>query len=167
MTHVLSFTKLDELRWPVRLLWSGGDRFLNRAWGRSEPFYLYRLEGARGAAYFQPPQPEAEIEFDTIRANTIALTARSPEGGTLVLTELAFPGWQARIDGEPVDGSTAGGAFRALPLPAGEHRIEWRYRPRSFFWGLAISAAAALLLAAAAHIRFWYPHWTGGSERTS
>jgi uncharacterized membrane protein YfhO len=39
-------------------------------------------------------------------------------------------------------------AFRAVPLPAGDHRIEFRYRPGSFRLGLLLGAAslAAILL---------------------
>ena len=36
--------------------------------------------------------------------------------------------------------------FRAVPLPAGNHTVEFRYEPRSFTVGLAISAATLVAL---------------------
>ncbi|GAB4475095.1 MAG: hypothetical protein Kow00124_15730 [Anaerolineae bacterium] len=36
----------------------------------------------------------------------------------LVVTENAYPGWTLTIEGE-----------RAACIPAGEHNIEWRFRP--------------------------------------
>jgi hypothetical protein len=64
---------------------------------------------------------------------------------TLVFNEMYFPGWQARIDqGPKIPMLEAAGGLRALPLPAGFHRIETRFSPRVFWIGLAITAAAWL-----------------------
>jgi uncharacterized membrane protein YfhO len=61
-----------------------------------------------------------------------------------VLTDLAYPGWTARVDGAPAEILLADGSFRAVAVPAGSHRVEFRYRPISVYAGAAISAAALL-----------------------
>ena len=50
VTHVLSFSELDERLWPVTPVWSGYDPLLSRAWARGpgEPLYLYELKESRG-----------------------------------------------------------------------------------------------------------------------
>ena len=64
---------------------------------------------------------------------------------TLVFNEMYFPGWQARIDqGPKVPMIEVAGGLRALSLPAGFHRIETRFSPGVFWWGLSITAAAWL-----------------------
>jgi hypothetical protein len=73
----------------------------------------------------------------------------------VVITEAAWPGWRARIDGQPAKIERANAAFLAVPVPQGHHILELEYRPRSFVIGRAISLAtlAALALLAVA-LRF-------------
>ena len=85
-----------------------------------------------GIAAEDPERVTAEVSAD--------------RAGLLVLTDLAYPGWTARVDGKPVPILAADGYFRAVAVDAGSHRVEFRYRPISFFAGAAISAAALLAL---------------------
>ena len=63
-------------------------------------------------------------------------------GGLYVfLNEIYYPGWTATIDGEPAEILRANSIFRALWVPAGSHRIEFRFWPRFLIPGAAISLA--------------------------
>ena len=62
----------------------------------------------------------------------------------MVLRELAYPGWRAWIDGEPVRSEAE--LFRQIEVPVGEHHVEWRYEPASVRWGAIVSGGAWLLL---------------------
>ncbi len=64
--------------------------------------------------------------------------------GYLVLLDSYFPGWRARVDGVEADIVRADFAFRAVAVPAGEHQVEFRYQPRSFFIGLLLTMVAGL-----------------------
>lgn len=66
--------------------------------------------------------------------------------GLLVLTDMAYPGWMVQADGQPAELLVADGFFRAVPLPAGSHRVIFRYRSISFLAGAAVSLAAVLTL---------------------
>jgi uncharacterized membrane protein YfhO len=68
----------------------------------------------------------------------------APAGGWLVVRDLYWPGWKARVDGRPVPLLPADGVFRAVALPAGTHQVEFRYRPLSFGLGGILSVLAAL-----------------------
>jgi uncharacterized membrane protein YfhO len=72
-----------------------------------------------------------------------------------VLVDAYDPDWKATVDGRPEALLRANVAFRALPLEAGEHRVEMRYRPRSVVLGLWISALAALAGAAGLAAARW------------
>jgi len=50
-------------------------------------------------------------------------------GGLLVVSGLFYPGWQARLDGQSAPIVQANLALRAVAVPPGLHRVEWRYRP--------------------------------------
>jgi hypothetical protein len=72
------------------------------------------------------------------------LTTSNP--GLLVLTDLHYPGWIAEEEGKRLPLLKADGFFRAVALPAGTHRVVFRYRPLSFYAGAAISVLALLSL---------------------
>ena len=74
----------------------------------------------------------------------------SPAAGYLVISDPFYPGWQAHIDGERAPLLRADYAFRAVPVPAGRHRVELAFRPAPWKIGQAISAGTALLLLALA-----------------
>ena len=66
--------------------------------------------------------------------------------GYLVLTDTYYPGWQATVDGTPVEILPANHAFRAVPLDSGEHRVVFEYDPLSFRLGAWITVGAWLLV---------------------
>jgi hypothetical protein len=66
----------------------------------------------------------------------------------LVVSETWDAGWEAERDGLPVPVLRVDGAFRAVPLAGGRHRVEFFFRPGSASRGL-IGSALFLLLAPA------------------
>lgn len=86
----------------------------------------------------------ARLAEDAPETVAVEVTTGSP--GLLVLSDLHYPGWTALADGRPVDLLVADGVFRAVSLPAGSHRIVFRYRPAVFYAGAALTAAGVLAL---------------------
>lgn len=76
--------------------------------------------------------------------NRIVLEATGP--GELVLAENMYPGWQVTVDGSPAEAYAAYDLLRAVALPPGLHRVEWRYQPASLYLGAAVSGLGWLLL---------------------
>ena len=73
----------------------------------------------------------------------VELSASRP--GYLVLTDTYYPGWIAEVDGVPSPIIRANAMFRAVAVPTGEHRVEFRYRPSSVRSGLMVTAAGLVL----------------------
>ena len=63
----------------------------------------------------------------------------------VLLTDAAYPGWRATLDGEPVTIYQADGLFRGVLLPAGSHEVTFTYEPASLRYGAALSLAALLV----------------------
>ncbi len=59
----------------------------------------------------------------------------------LVFTDSWAPGWSATIDGVPTPVLRVNNAIRGVMVPAGEHALQWRYRPRFLAPLLALLAA--------------------------
>jgi len=85
-----------------------------------------------------------DISYGT---NTVGIDVSLGGYGFLVVSDAYFPGWVAEVDGERVRIYRGDGAFRAIPLEPGEHRVEMRYEAVWFKAGLGISGLSALALA--------------------
>lgn len=77
-------------------------------------------------------------------ANHLELAVDGP--GLLVVSEIAYPGWDASIDGLDQPILTVGGLLRGLVLPAGEHTVVLDYRPVLFILGAGISIVTLLVI---------------------
>jgi hypothetical protein len=73
----------------------------------------------------------------------------------IVISETAWPGWRAYVDGRRVKLDRANRAFLSLYVPAGKHHVRVVYLPDSFVRGRAITFATLLALAALAIYRFF------------
>lgn len=79
----------------------------------------------------------------------VSLTADGGDGGgLLVLSDLHYPGWKATLDGNDVPVERVNYVMRGVRLPAGAHRVEFRYEPLSWRIGWIVSLLALLALAA-------------------
>lgn len=86
-----------------------------------------------------------EAQIVSYRAEEVVVETSSEAASVLVLTDAAYPGWQAAVDGEPVDVHTVDGMFRGVFVPAGEHTVQFEFRPTSFATGRWITLAVVLL----------------------
>jgi uncharacterized membrane protein YfhO len=78
----------------------------------------------------------------------------------LLVTSAFYPGWEATIDGAPVESSVADIMFHGIFVPAGEHEVELRYVPASYQVGRLISLAGLVVWLAMAIYGFILPHIT-------
>ena len=90
--------------------------------------------------------PHARIE--TFEAERVTVRTDSTRPGVLVLAEPWYPGWEAQVDGQPAPCVPANAWMRAVPLPAGRHRVVLRFRSRWLGPGVAVAFGALLVLGA-------------------
>jgi hypothetical protein len=78
---------------------------------------------------------------DNVRVHTSASA-----DAWLVLSDAYYPGWSATVDGRSAPVLRGDLLFRAVPIPAGEHEVEFRFAPSSVSTGLAISLISLVLV---------------------
>ena len=101
-----------------------------------------RVASSDGAWRPETPFTNASVSDPRITNNRVALDVALDGDGFLVITEQSFPGWKAYVDGEETELATANMVFRGVPLSAGQHTIELRYRPKSIVFGALLSLAS-------------------------
>lgn len=78
--------------------------------------------------------------------NSMTILAETTRPAMLVMSEIDFPGWVAKVDGKETTLIRTNYYLRGIPLPAGKHTIEALYRPKSLIAGATVSAIAVLLI---------------------
>ncbi|MGB9776078.1 MAG: YfhO family protein [Anaerolineae bacterium] len=96
----------------------------------------------------QIPITVPEVRFLVYEPNRVLLEVRTEASGILVMTDNYAPGWKAFVDKRAVPIYIANHAFRAVVVPAGQHQVEFVYRPWSFYLGATLSLVTVITLLA-------------------
>jgi Bacterial membrane protein YfhO len=96
-----------------------------------------------------PPIQQLKATAKIVRYENelVTIAASADNEAILVLADSHYPGWKAFVDGKEEVIRRANLFFRAVPLPAGDHTVEFRYEPSSFTVGLVISVVTLIALA--------------------
>ncbi len=108
-----------------------------------DPRRVVITERALPGVASQPPATEtaARADIQQYEAERVVIAATTSQPGVLVLTDVAYPGWTATVDGQPAEVERVDYLLRGIPLSTGAHTVELRYRP----WSYTIGAAMTLL----------------------
>lgn len=83
----------------------------------------------------------------------VIVDVESPAGTLVVLGETRSRGWQATVDDRPVQIYAVNELFQAVAVPAGRHRVRWRFASFGFFVGLGLAALGLVGLVAVPAVR--------------
>ena len=109
-----------------------------------------------GSYYYRNPyvKPRAWIDgggaADVLERTPNRIVIRATGPGTLVASEIAYPGWEVKIDGARAAIETHEGLLRAVQLDSGEHEVEFAFRSVSLRAGALVTLLGLILLAS-----FW------------
>jgi hypothetical protein len=119
-------TALDEMRHATD--------FAAKAWIHSDE--ILPQDVANGSAELRTSRVGSRYEIDVI----------AHPGAHVVITDVAWPGWRAYLDGQRVRIDSANLAFLSVYVPEGRHHLRVEYMPDAFVRGRAISFGTILLL---------------------
>ena len=78
-----------------------------------------------------PADSTATISLLAYEPNYLKYEVNTEKGGTVVFSEIYYPGWQSTIDGEEAPHGRANYILRAMNVPAGKHVVEFKFDPTS------------------------------------
>jgi hypothetical protein len=91
------------------------------------------------------PPGTSDVRITRIGDGDIGIGVSSEGGGFLMLSENAYPGWRARIDGVETPIYRADITLQGVVVPAGTHRVDFTMESRTMRAGMIVSGLAALL----------------------
>jgi hypothetical protein len=89
---------------------------------------------------------DAGVKVTKYEPQRIELETRNSRPGFLILSEVYYRGWDARVDGMKVPVERVNYTLRGIPVPPGNHRVEFTFRAPSFRNGAIYSAFGVVLL---------------------
>ncbi|MFY0255902.1 YfhO family protein [Chitinophaga sp. 30R24] len=99
-------------------------------------------------ADFKPgADSSAAIKLTKYGLNQLEYASHNSQEGFGVFSEIYYPaGWEAFIDGQPAAIIRTDYALRGIKIPAGDHKIEMKFTPKTYFLGMKIASTSSILL---------------------
>jgi len=95
------------------------------------------------------PSKNGTITLNDYKPNYLSYTANSSSEQLAVFSEIWYgpnKGWNAYIDGQAADHIRANYILRALRIPAGQHKVEFKFEPANYYTGVTLSMISSLLI---------------------
>ncbi|MFC2023355.1 YfhO family protein [Chloroflexota bacterium] len=89
--------------------------------------------------------PEASVEWTALDPNTMRIDVKASGPAFVVVSEVYYPGWQARVEDQEAIILRVDHALRGVVVPAGGHTVVLEYHPLTVYWGAALGALGILL----------------------
>lgn len=135
MPRVYVVPKATEEKNPIKVF----ERLLSDGFDPSKEVMLQEFASRTTQEEFQ-----GRAEIISYKNRVVSVSASLNGTGILVLADAFYPGWRVYINGREGEIFRANVFFRGVPLPAGDHLVEFRYEPRSLRVGLAMSLMTLL-----------------------
>ncbi|MEI7896883.1 MAG: YfhO family protein [bacterium] len=97
---------------------------------------------------FTPARDSSDfIALTGYMPNQLEYQYKTKNNGLAVFSEIYYPkGWNAYVDDQPAPHFRANYVLRAMVLPAGEHKLRFKFEPGVFFIGEKISLISSVIL---------------------
>lgn len=100
--------------------------------------------------YFSFPKQSlnSEIRVSSYNDSQIILKTSQDRQAPLVVTNIYYPGWKVFIDRKEAKINEADFMFQSVLVPSGNHTIDFKYHPQSFYNGLYLTLVGLAIWAA-------------------
>jgi len=96
---------------------------------------------ATGIAPAAAGEPE-KATFDVYEPGRVEFRVHAATNALLVLSEINFPGWETRLNGQLVRTHRTDWMIQSFSVPAGDSEIKMRYEPGPFAPGAILTVLA-------------------------
>ena len=164
--YILSQEEIQQAGFILKekVHWEGLDQHKARSLGASSGWdgtvYVYQASRNEHAflvddSFTGEPLPRDQIPFTVIGFSPmrIQLEGYAPRPGMVFVSEPAYPGWVAIVDGARNEIREVAGGFIGVPVGSGQHSIVLQYDPASFKLGFWITLLTVLAVGTVVGLR--------------
>lgn len=76
---------------------------------------------------------QGSIELNDYNPDNLTYTISTPEDKLAIFSEVYYPDWEVFIDGEKSEIFQANYILRAVVIPKGDHKVEFRFHPKHYY----------------------------------
>lgn len=103
---------------------------------------------------FKTDQSKSQVQFKYYNDQSFGLLAETEKSAPLVVSNINYPGWISLIDGRETQIKTVDFTFQSVTVPQGQHLVEFKFKPRSFYNGLYL-ASIGIVLSVGCSLYLW------------
>ncbi|HNB80685.1 MAG TPA: YfhO family protein, partial [Chitinophagaceae bacterium] len=93
------------------------------------------------------PDSSSQIQLTKYGLNDLSFESKNSQAGFAVFSDIYYPlGWKAYVDGKEQEIIKTNYLLRGLMLPAGNHKIEFRFRPETYLKWNTLSMLSSVLI---------------------
>ena len=118
----------------------------NILWGDIDfnPSNTALVEGLSSSVSVDPGEV---LEADYSKNDSLTFIVKSGNSSFLVLSDSWYPGWRAYIDQKETRIYRTNGVFRGIFVEGeGKHKINFIFKPKSFYWGCLVTLITLLIM---------------------
>ena len=94
---------------------------------------------------FNNNNSNSTVKFERYDDQSFSLSSSTEKQSPLVVSNIFYPGWEASIDGKKTPIYKVNFMFQSILVPQGSHKVEFKFRPRSFYNGVYLSVFGIIL----------------------
>lgn len=103
---------------------------------------------------FAKRENTTSVDFNKYSDQSMTLGVSIEKSAPLIVSNVFYPGWNAYVDGDKVEIKRVNYMFQSVLVQEGNHKVEFKYQPQSFYKGLRLSVLG-IILAGLASFFLW------------
>jgi hypothetical protein len=85
------------------------------------------------------------VDFVNYKNTQVEMKVNTDQEKYLIFSDTYYPGWKAYVDGVQTEIIPVYLSQRAIKVPPGTHKVEWKFESDSFMWGARISLISIMV----------------------
>ncbi len=148
--------RFESLKGGARVRWvpcaisakDQGDAWVRIFKDQFDPQVEVIIEGLEPTKLQDCSQSTSKFTIISENTNQIVIKLETNTSGWLVVPDVNYPGWIAKVDGQLEPILQANYLFRAVPVEPGTHQVEFIYRPLEFAIGIFVTILSWIVIIA-------------------